>query len=354
MIWQFKAPNITPSTITSEPKSNKPSEPLTTEFSPSLLSPRAERIARSLQRQYNRAQAQAAAEQDQEFTYRPAPLGAFPSPFVDRTLQHLHEESASQRIGGYSSGFCHFIGRRNVMEDKHLSDTFNFPIQDTLHTAVIFGVFDGHGGNQAAEFVEKNLTAILQSTLAEHCKEGLTQERIRDALKETFRSLNKLFLPAQSGTTAALAMILGNRLWTANVGDSRIILDNGIQLTEDAKPTDPRYVKKITKLNGFVTNGRVNGTLAVARAIGDHHVRGMCAEATIIDHPISEIPENSHLILVCDGISDVASTRQMAQVVRNNNQLSAEVLARNLVFSAHSSFSGDNLSALVVKIKPTN
>ncbi|OGN58689.1 MAG: hypothetical protein A3C42_01330 [Chlamydiae bacterium RIFCSPHIGHO2_02_FULL_45_9] len=53
------------------------------------------------------------------------------------------------------------------------------------------------------------------------------------------------FNEPQSGTTATVAMILDGKLWTANVGDSRTILDNGIQLSEDAKPTDTHYRKGI-------------------------------------------------------------------------------------------------------------
>jgi serine/threonine protein phosphatase PrpC len=145
-------------------------------------------------------------------------------------------------------------------------------------------------------------------------------------------------------------MLLNGRLWTANVGDSRIILDNGIQLTEDATPNDPNYKKRIIARGGCVLRQRVNGYLGVARAIGDHDVIGVCAEAKIIDFPISELPENSHLILTCDGIYEVASTRQIAKVVQDNKALSALDLAKNIVYSAYHSDSGDNLTALVVKL----
>ena len=43
-------------------------------------------------------------------------------------------------------------------------------------------------------------------------------------------------------------MILDGNLWTANVGDSRTVLDNdgiAVQLTEDAKPEEPRYTKRL-------------------------------------------------------------------------------------------------------------
>src|SRR5262249_14233112 len=144
--------------------------------------------------------------------------------------------------------------------------------------------------------------------------------------------------------------ILNDHLWTANVGDSRIILDNGVQLTEDAKPEDPHYQEEIRKHGGYVDYGRVNGHLAVARAIGDHNVAGICPYPTIISRPLSEFPPDSHLILGCDGIFDVASTIQVAKAVKDHRESSARDLARNLVYSAYMAESSDNLSALVVKL----
>jgi serine/threonine protein phosphatase PrpC len=95
----------------------------------------------------------------------------------------------------------------------------------------------------------------------------------------------------------------------------------------------------------------VNGQLALARAIGDRALGdAISARPKITVYPLNKIPKGTHLVLACDGIYDVASTKQVAAAVQTNNQLPAVDLAKNIVYSAYKAFSEDNLSAIVVKL----
>jgi len=61
-------------------------------------------------------------------------------------------------------------------------------------------------------------------------------------------------------------------IYVANAGDSRCVLSNdgkSEDLSKDHKPDDPIELNRITKANGKVTNGRVNGNLNLSRALGD-------------------------------------------------------------------------------------
>ena len=75
-----------------------------------------------------------------------------------------------------------------------------------------------------------------------------------------------------SGTTANLAVIRGNHLVVANVGDSRCVLcRNGIaiDMSIDHKPDDTIELQRIEKAGGKVTSdGRINGGLNLSRALG--------------------------------------------------------------------------------------
>lgn len=283
----------------------------------------------------------------------------------DKTFQYQSDNNTlpnkvkAGKVGQYSVGLCHAQGRRPTMEDEHLAAEFRVDIQGKIYTIPLFGVFDGHGGNFVSRFVATHLQAELSAALKKYNPNGLTDEGIWNALKMACVSLDKQIDPIlkAQGSTGTFAMILDGKIWTANVGDSRTIIDNGgtpVQLTEDAKPDDPNYAKGIGNRNGVVIDGlppRVNGILAVARAFGDHGLNGaVSARPKITALPLRNIRPGSHLVLCCDGVWDVASTRQVARAVHLHSYQTPEVLAKNIVYSAFAAGSTDNLSAMVIRL----
>ena len=71
----------------------------------------------------------------------------------------------------------------------------------------------------------------------------------------------------------AAILTKNNVLYVSNAGDSRAVISTkngrGIPLTEDHKPKHPKETQRIKNAGGFVENGRVNGSLALSRALGD-------------------------------------------------------------------------------------
>ena len=56
-----------------------------------------------------------------------------------------------------------------------------------------------------------------------------------------------------------------------------------IDLTIDRKASDPEEVARIAESGGFVANGRVQGTLAVSRALGDSQLKAPGRRVLIAD-----------------------------------------------------------------------
>lgn len=313
-------------------------------------------IKRKLAKELATAQLQRSAETDKRFAYQLATGDIQGSDGTSPTVER-------HNVFGRDVGVCHFIGRRKEMEDEHVATSFDLNVGGEVYPVSLFGVFDGHGGGQASAYVRENLQKKLVEMLTRFCPNELTNEGIWNALKLTFVGLNKDLAHPRAGTTATVSMILDGKVWTANVGDSRTILDDATQLSEDAKPNDPRYRQGIEDRGGQVYHRfghvpRINSILAVARAIGDHGIRGLndsslqpvSARPKITMIPLSEIEPGTHLILACDGIYDVASTRQVAGGVKGDKDGSNIQLAQNIVHSAFIAGSTDNLSALVVKL----
>jgi len=87
------------------------------------------------------------------------------------------------------------------------------------------------------------------------------------------------------GTTACVALAMGGLLVVANVGDSRAVLGradgSAVALSVDHKPDDEAEHRRIRDAGGLVTLfpgdcARVNGDLALSRALGDVRWKAPC------------------------------------------------------------------------------
>lgn len=75
-----------------------------------------------------------------------------------------------------------------------------------------------------------------------------------------------------AGSTAITILIKDKKLYCANAGDSRAIASrNGqlVALSSDHKPNNPEEMDRIYNAGGWVEFNRVNGNLALSRALGD-------------------------------------------------------------------------------------
>ncbi len=270
----------------------------------------------------------------------------------------------TKEIDERSVGIACTQGPRETMEDEDFAGIILPQINGNPIKASVFGIYDGHGGANASAFVKENLPQYLTKALEKHNQNGLMDEGIWDALKECFIQLGADYSHDIDGTTATIVMILNDNIWVANVGDSRTILvldDETIQLSEDGNPEIDRYKKKIEKLGGYIeeVNGvaRVNGNLAVARAIGDKLVKGkegqccVSSNPKITCYPLSKA-KNGYLVLACDGLYDVATTNNVGNAINTMKMkgMNTYEMARSLVYSAIENDSKDNVSALVVKL----
>ena len=136
-----------------------------------------------------------------------------------------------------------------------------------------------------------------------------------------------------SGTTAVCVMISPTHIYWANCGDSRGLLcrSNALEFsTTDHKPFNASEKDRIEKAGGTVMMQRVNGTLAVSRALGDFDYKrnnGIDAiEQLVSPEPDIEVIErheqsDEFILLACDGIYDVMSNEDVLSYVRHQLEL---------------------------------
>lgn len=227
-------------------------------------------------------------------------------------------------------------GWRVSMEDAHIA---KFNIAPDIH---IFGVFDGHGGHEVAKFVTNH---FIDELLVNAAFQGGNYSR---ALVETFFKMDELLRTpdgkkevslirasqkrggfgmggdgdSNAGCTANVALIVKDKLYVANAGDSRTLIatkGEPIFLSEDHKPDNQIERDRIHKAGGEVYEGRINGRLNLSRALGDFDYKDnqqlQATEQLVIALPDVRVwnlsPDDEFLLLGCDGIWESVPVEQI-------------------------------------------
>ena len=232
-----------------------------------------------------------------------------------------------------------------------------------------FAIFDGHAGTFAADWCGKKVHILLEETIRKH-----PNTPIPELLDTTFTSVDQQLekLPVKnSGCTAVIAVLRwedrvpnshsatgstaiapaaiqaamddshGNAtrheamtkaaeaphtelklreqasrqrvLYTANVGDARIVLcRNGkaLRLSYDHKGSDENEGRRISGAGGLILNNRVNGVLAVTRALGDAYMKDLVTGHPYTTETVIQPDIDEFLILACDGVSEDSAPRR--------------------------------------------
>ncbi|KAG4417318.1 hypothetical protein IFR04_009533 [Cadophora malorum] len=151
---------------------------------------------------------------------------------------------------------------------------------------------------------------------------------------------------ARLRTTASRQRVL----YTANVGDARIVLcRNGkaLRLSYDHKGSDENEGKRVANAGGLILNNRVNGVLAVTRALGDSYMKDLVTGHPYTTETVIQPDLDEFIILACDGLWDVCSDQEAVDLVRG--QQDPVAAAKQLVDHALARFSTDNLSCMIVR-----
>lgn len=212
-------------------------------------------------------------------------------------------------------------GRRSAMEDTHIA---LLPFGPANLQASLFGVFDGHGG----DFIAKQVVTVFSDSLLPQLGSLSPQDALKKAFELTENTLKQRYPNERSGTTAIVGLVKNNQLNLAWIGDSRaIVVRNGqiVAATRDHKPDDPSEKRRIEAEGGFVVIprefgeegiARVGGNLATSRAFGDFELKSRIKGISAVpDIQTVNLQDNDVLVIGCDGLWDVYTNEQVAQVV---------------------------------------
>lgn len=293
---------------------------------------------------------------------------------INRAYAGFKAESVATGVRNLEIGITSAQGKRPYQEDRYAIDM----VKIEGHTIPYFAIFDGHTGSVASQWVSDHIHAKLSDLLTDCLKVNDPHEqelRIYSALKTIFVTLGRELSSEKpediSGSTAILALIIENKLWVANLGDSRAILtEDGTTraLSIDAELKTPKQQRSVWKRgqNVFISRGtkRVRD-LNMSRAF--HHcetLSGINPRTQIISYDLKSLKNDfpNLLLLGSDGLFDVGSSVQVGELADDMvldkssedgivvEKLSAKDISFELVGNALAANSPDNITVIVVKL----
>lgn len=234
---------------------------------------------------------------------------------------------------------------------QYQEDTYDI---DMINNFLYIGLFDGHGGDKVSQYLKSNLKDEIKKRLSP------STTNISKVLHESLEAIEnniKFQDKMHTGSTALIALKKDNKLYIANVGDCRCIINNGnecIQITEDHNPFLLRELERILRNNGKIIQDeygipRVMGTLALTRAIGDAYLKEYITWKPDL-YEITLSDKNNVLILFSDGISDVWQNNELMNNFINVNKSHIKDKLFNTIKESREKGSTDNITLIVFTI----
>lgn len=249
---------------------------------------------------------------------------------------------------------------------RRSSNQDSFAVKQYNCGAVVGVVCDGMGGIGGGQIaskiaVEKFIECVdeLMAPLRKNAR-APHEAKIAEALNDGVCSANAAVLERASeekelvgmGTTLVASLIVGKRIYTVNVGDSRMYLsdsDKIVQITHDHSYV--QYLVDIGKMTKDEADSSMNKNI-ITRAVGTDEV----IEPDIYLTEIREgQPESSdiHIVLCTDGLSNHVTPDTMYKMIKESDTGSEQgvhALAESLVREANRSGGSDNITVVVISV----
>jgi len=202
-----------------------------------------------------------------------------------------------------------------------------------------FAVFDGHGSEKIADFLSNPISTI------------------KSAFALINQEVTAAFSNEDGGSVVIICIIVQNRLFVVNLGDSRAILikknQKVFQLNCEHTPDKPEECQRIERMGGYVINvnekPRVQGSLAVTRSIGDPIYKPFVScEPDIYEYGLDE--NSKYLVLASDGLWNECRNEDVGEFLKGRG---IENAAKQLIekIGEEKGFIEDNTTVICVDVE---
>ena len=226
-----------------------------------------------------------------------------------------------------------------------------------------FLILDGHGGSEVSRFCKEIYPNYLKYFLENLSVKYSIEKALKDSVHKLVESLPEES-KMNSGTTFCGILIDKNKknYYTVNVGDSQAfsVLNkingnneksfNIEKLTVDHDLKNQSEKERVLRHKGL-TRERVGGQLMISRAIGDCNLieYGLMSEP---DVSCGKLQGLEYLLIGSDGVWDFIQENEIIECLKQSYKKGVHEIC-NKIMSFALEKSKDNLSLIVINIKPT-
>ena len=204
------------------------------------------------------------------------------------------------------------VGRRREMNQDYVY-AMGQPIGPFPNLLV---VADGMGGHKAGDFASKFTVEVVKREIAgsrSRKPEKVLRDAIQVANRELIRVASRDVKLEGMGTTLVVATVIGDTLYFANIGDSRLYLidDNIKQLSKDHS-----LVEEMVRLGGIKAEDARNhpDKNIITRAIG--------AKADVdVDFYEHRLKRGDIILMCTDGLSNMVEDEELFHIVQGSRDI---------------------------------
>lgn len=248
-------------------------------------------------------------------------------------------------------------GKNN--EDRYAVASFILSEEERM--PVVFAVLsDGIGGHRAGEVAAELAVNHMMQTVA-HSDGKQIQRTIQEAIQEASEAISAHSAANQNlkgmGATCATAWIVGDKLYTAYVGDSRIYLMRGGRIQQLS--VDHTWVQEAIE-KGVLTPEMARdhpNVHVIRRYLGSPIPPDPDFRLKLFDDQGDQHAENNQglqllpndtLLLCSDGLTDLVWNDEILEIVRSRSNL--REAARALIELANSRGGHDNITIVLISV----
>ena len=230
------------------------------------------------------------------------------------------------------------IGRsRSVNQDYvYVSET---PVGNLLN---LFIVADGMGGHNAGDFASAFAVRVMVDSVKEDADFNpvkVIRHGIEVANHELIEQAKKSEERKGMGTTMVVATVVGNYVYVANVGDSRLYVI-GNRITQITK--DHSLVQEMVRMGELTEEDARNhpDKNIITRALG--------AEETVnIDFFDLRLEKDSNILMCSDGLSNMVSNEEIQEIIQDQSDVQDK--GKTLLNLANEHGGKDNIAVVLIE-----